>query len=89
MKKEAFEEIKDISGEEKAQAERLLDKIKINSLCDLVDDYESECAELQSSQLNNVPMEKKMEEVKSKFEAVKADEEVRRNELRNKDIALF
>mmetsp|Transcript_8229 Transcript_8229/g.14971 ORF Transcript_8229/g.14971 Transcript_8229/m.14971 type:complete len:1135 (-) Transcript_8229:65-3469(-) len=77
MNKNVAEDLGEMAGDEKHHADTVLDKIKINSLCDLIDDYELECEEFQESHLNNEATQKKMEDTLAKLEVFKSDEEER------------
>ncbi|GMI10728.1 hypothetical protein TrLO_g9028 [Triparma laevis f. longispina] len=77
MNTNVSEDLGEIAGDEKHQADTVLDKIKINSLCDLIDDYELECEEFQGSHLNNEPTQEKIEDMKAKLAAFQVDEEKR------------
>ena len=74
MQGEVVEDLGAISGDVLTQTESLMDKLKIESLCTLVDDIEEECEELSASHLNNEPLEQKLEDVKSKIAKVNEDE---------------
>jgi len=76
MKNEIVQDLGAISGDTKAQTENILDKVKIQSLCALVDDIEEECHELLSSHLNNEPVVTALDDVRTKLAKANEGEEL-------------